>query len=145
LNINHRHADACLAVRNPRVNWEERDREFLQTLRQLATFLKVNQQGPRRSRAYYLKLLGNLSTLEKNLYLMPYSSSFLTSNTESVAQYQIRRLQTTFDDLRSLFDLPPRWRLLRNANLSEERLTKQARIYLENLVDREHEVQRFRK
>ncbi len=145
LNINHRHADACLAVRNPRVNWEERDREFLQTLRQLATFLKVNQQGPRRSRAYYLKLLGNLSTLEKNLYLMPYSSSFLTANTESVAQYQIRRLQTTFDDLRSLFDLPPRWRLLRNANLSEERLTKQARIYLENLVDREHEVQRFRK
>ncbi|MEW7979377.1 MAG: TnsD family Tn7-like transposition protein [Candidatus Sedimenticola endophacoides] len=145
LDINDRHAENKAKANAPRVDWEKRDREYLQALRQLATFLKANQQGPRRSRTYYLKLLGNLSTLEKNLHQMPRTSAFLVANSESVPQYQIRRLQNAYDDLRALFDSPPRWRLLRNAGLSEERMMEPARQYLENLVDTEHEVQRCRK
>lgn len=145
LDINHRHAQDKTNANVPRVDWDKRDQEYLQALRQLATFLKANQQGPRRSRTYYLKLRGNLSTLEKNLHQMPRTSAFLAANSESVSQYQIRRLQNAYNDLRSLFDSPPRWRLLRNARLSEERMTEPARQYLENLVGTEHEVQRCRK
>lgn len=145
LEANHGHSNVKDVVRMQRVDWDKRDREYLQALRQLATFLKANQQGPRRSRTYYLKLLGNLSTVEKNLYQMPLCMAFLTANTESVSQYQIRRLQNAYEDLRRLLDSPRRWRLLRNAKLSEERLTVAARIFLEDLVSREHEVQRGRK
>jgi len=142
LDINHRHAQKMANVNAARIDWDKRDRETLQALRQLATFLKVNQQGPRRSRTYYLKLLGTLSTLEKNLYQMPRTSSFLVANSESVSQYQIRRLQNAYDDLGVHFDSPPKWRLLRNARLCEERMTEPARQYLENLVETAHEVQR---
>lgn len=145
LDVNHRHAQDKTNPNVPRIDWDKRDREYLQALRQLATFLKANQQGPRRSRTYYLKLLGNLSTLEKNLHQLPRTSAFLAVNSESVSQYQIRRLQNAYDDLRVLFDSPPRWRLLRNAGLSEERMMEPAMQYLENLVDTEHEVQRCRK
>lgn len=145
LDINDSHAENRTKATAPRVDWDSRDRENLQALRQLATFLNANTQGPRRSRTYYLKLLGNLSTLEKNLHQMPRISAFLVANSESVPQYQIRRLQNSYDDLRLLFDLPPRWRILRNAGLSEERMMEPARQYLENLVDTEHEVQRCRK
>lgn len=144
LDINERHAENKTNANAPRIDWDRRDRENLQALRQLATFLNANKQGPRRSRTYYLKLLGNLSTLEKNLHQMQRTSTFLVANSESVPQYQIRRLQNAYDDLRVLFDSPPRWRLLRNAKLSEERITEPARLYLENLVDTGHEVQRCR-
>ncbi|MGE4126279.1 MAG: hypothetical protein AB7E59_13630, partial [Pusillimonas sp.] len=107
----------------------------------------ANEQGPRRSRTCYLRLLGNLSTLEKNLHQMPRTSAFLAVNSESISQYQIRRLQNAYAELRNLFESPPKWRLLRNAKLSEERMTGSARQYLEVLVSRstEYEVKRGRK
>ena len=145
LEINHRHADTRSGGRIPRVDWDRRDRETLLTLRQLAIFLSANAHGPRRSRAYYLKMLGNPSTVEKNLRRMPLSTAFLSADVESVAQHQIRRLQNAYDELQNQFDSPPRWRLLRSAKLSEERLTESARIYLEELVSIKHEVQRCRK
>ena len=145
LKVNQFHASSKSTDGTHRVDWEKRDREYLQALRQLVTFLKANQQGPRRSRTYFLKLLGNLPTLEKNLYQMPLCTEFLSVHTENVGQYQIRRLQNAYDELLCEFDFPPRWRLLRNARLSEERLTEQATMFLVNLMDTEHEVQRRRK
>lgn len=145
LKVNHHNADRKSASSTHRVDWVKRDLECLQALLQLATFLKTNQQRPRCSRTYYFKQLRNHSTLEKNLYQMPLSMAFLAAHTESIEQYQIRRLQNAYDYLRSLFDSPPQWRLLRSAKLSEERLTGPARLFLENLVDMEHEVQRRRK
>ena len=147
LDLNYRHAESKKNANVSRIDWDKRDREYLQALRQLATFLKANEQGPRRSRTCYLRLLGNLSTLEKNLHQMPRTSAFLAVNSESISQYQIRRLQNAYAELRNLFESPPKWRLLRNAKLSEERMTGSARQYLEVLVSRstEYEVKRGRK
>jgi len=72
-------------------------------------------------------LLGTPSTLEKSFYRMPLSNAFLFDNVESVEQYQIRRLQNTFEKLQNQLVLPQRWRLLRYAKLSEERLKVGAR------------------
>lgn len=145
MEVNRLHDNGKSAALSHRVDWDKRDREYLQALRQLVTFLAANQQGPRRSRTYQLKVLGNLPTLEKNLYRMPRFKAFLDIHTENVSQYQIRRLQNAYENLHLLFDLPPRWQLLRSAGLSEERLTDQARQFLEYLMDTENEVQRRRK
>jgi len=145
IEVNQLHETSKSTASAHRVDWDKRDWEYLQALRQLVTFLTANPEGPRRSRTYYLKLLGNLPTLEKNLYRMPLFTAFLDVHTENVSQYQIRRLQNAHEDLHLLFDFPPRWRLLRSAGLSEERLTDRVRQFLENLMDTEHEVQRRRK
>ena len=142
LAVNQRHADNKTNIHTRRVDWDKRDRECLRALRQWATVLRADQRGPRRSRTLYLKLLGHHSTIERNLHKMPRSATFLSVYPENVAKYQVRRLRNTYDDLRRCFDAPPRWRLLRNANLSEERLTEPARVFLENLLGREHEFQR---
>ena len=145
LDTNYQHAAPKEKSTNMRVDWDKRDREYLHALRQLIVFLQSNSQGPRRSKAYFFNLLENASTVQKNIHRMPLSNSFLAAHVESVAQYQIRRLQNAHKDLLTLFDMPPRWRLLRNATLSDERLTEQARIFLDTLMGTLHEVQRFRR
>ncbi|MDY0134169.1 MAG: TnsD family Tn7-like transposition protein [Atribacterota bacterium] len=145
LETNYCHAGTKTKVLTQRVDWDKRDREYLHALRQLAVFLKANLQGPRRSRNYYFNLLENAATVEKNINRMPLSKSFLIAHIESTAQYQIRRLQNAYNDLLTLFDVPPRWRLLRNAKLSDERLTEKARVFLETLVSTQHDIQKFRK
>lgn len=145
LDTNYQHAAPKAKPTSRRVDWDKRDREYLHALRQLTVFLQSNPQGPRRSKACFFKLLGNASTVEKNISRMPLSNSFLADHVESVAQYQIRRLQNAHNDLLTLFDTPPRWRLLRNATLSDERLTEQARVYLDILMSTQHEVKRSKR
>lgn len=134
LAINRRYTNDRIESRDNRVDWNERDGKCLQALQRLAIIVRENSQGPRRSRAYFFKMLGTPSTLEKSLYRMPLSNAFLLDNVESVEQYQIRRLQNTFEKLQNQLVLPKRWRLLRYANLSEERLKVGARYYLDTLV-----------
>ena len=141
LEVNRRHVDKRDSSRLQRVDWQRRDQEGLQKLRQLKVFLSSNESSPRRSRNCYLKLLGNPSTIGKNLYRMPRSRRFLEEHVESVADHQVRRLQNAYECLAIEFDFPPRWRLLREARLSDERLTAEAGRYLDQLVNTDDENQ----
>jgi hypothetical protein len=145
LDINHHHADDRSIGHMLKVDWVNRDREYLNALNELDNFLKANKKCARRSRAMYLKTLGNTSTIEKNLHKMPLTYQFFSEQVETVSKYQVRRLQNAYEELRDSFEFPPRWRLLRNSRLSEERLTDFSRNYLDDLVSYEHEVQRRRK
>jgi len=145
LEVNRLHSAPRLGNRMHRVDWHQRDLASLTILQQLSVFLNANNKGPRRSRACYLKMLHNPSTVEKNLHRMPLTSTFLSTHEESVAQYQIRRLQNAYAELRTLFDLPLRWRLLRKAKLSDERLTGSAKMYLDELLNIRYEIQRCSK
>lgn len=140
LEVNRSHAGDRSGHSRHRVDWNKRDREYLHALRQWAIFMDASSLGPRRSRSYYLKINGSPSTIEKNLHRMPLSTAFMSAHIESVAQYQIRRLQNAHDELRNRFDSPPRWRLLRKAKLSEERLTELAKTYLEQRVYKQYEI-----
>lgn len=128
-----------------RVDWSTRDLSYHNSLQQLSIFLDSNNEGPRRSKTYYLKMIGCISTIEKNLYRLPRTSVFLKNHTEGVEGYQIRRLQNTYNRLKELFESPPKWRLLREANLSEQRLTEPARIHLDQLLGITDEKQRCKR
>lgn len=128
-----------------RVDWPARDQAYHNSLQQLSIFLGSNNEGPRRSKSYYLKMIGCISTIEKNLYRLPRTSEFLTNHTECVDEYQIRRLQNSYNRLKVCFESPPRWRLLREASLSEQRLTKPARIHLDQLLGTTDEKQRCKR
>lgn len=133
--VNRDQLRARTVNRKPRVNWGQRDRHYLAKLREIFRFIRANTSGPRQSRTYLLKRLGKSSTLEKKLHLLPRTRRLLLRYSESVAQYQVRRLQNAWHETQQDFEQPPRWRLLRCAGLSEERLTNEARNYLNGLED----------
>jgi hypothetical protein len=119
--------------RKPRVDWGQRDLYYLAKLREILRFLRASTSGPRQSQTYLLKRLGKSSTLEKKLHLLPRTSRLLLRYSESVAQYQVRRLRNACYELQQNFERPPRWQLLRCAGLSEMRLTNEAWDYLNGL------------
>ncbi|PTN37332.1 transcriptional antiterminator [Desulfonatronum sp. SC1] len=135
LEVNACHADdrSGFALRR-KVDWNARDQEYLQVLRQVTASLDGSADGPRRSKAYFHKLAGLSTTFQKNLNRMPLSEAFLDDHVESVEGYQIRRLRNSFQELQQQFDTPPLWRLLRKAKLSKERLTEASKHYL-NILD----------
>ncbi|MGP9676905.1 MULTISPECIES: TnsD family Tn7-like transposition protein [unclassified Halomonas] len=131
--VNRDQRRARTVNRKPRVDWEQRDRHYLAKLREILRFIRANLSGPRQSRTHLLKRLGKSSALEKRLHLLPRTKRLLLRYSESVAQYQVRRLQNACYELQQNFEHPPRWRLLRRAGLSEMRLTNEARDYLNGL------------
>jgi hypothetical protein len=76
------------------------------------------------------------------LHLLPETARFLAQVSESIEQYQIRRLNNAYTGLKNIHDYPPRWRVLRSSGLSEDRLTSPAREYLKRLEVGQDEVQR---
>jgi hypothetical protein len=128
--------------RTPRVDWQQRDQVYLEKLQSVIRFLQSNHSGPRRSKTFLLKRLGSSSTLEKKLHLLPETARFLAQVSESIEQYQIRRLINAYTELKNIHDYPPRWRVLRSSGLSEDRLTSPAREYLKRLEAGQDEVQR---
>ncbi|MET4026759.1 hypothetical protein ABIE59_002287 [Marinobacter sp. MBR-99] len=124
----------------PRIDWRQRDRHYLTKLREILRFLRAAPRGPRHSQTYLLKQLGKLSTLEKTLDRLPRTRRLLARYTESVPEYQVRRLRNAWWELKQEFQYPPRWRLIRIAGLSETRLTDQARDYLHGLEENEEDT-----
>ncbi len=135
LDFNASHAyDRSNLTSKCKVNWSERDQVFLQALHQVDVLLKDNTDGPRRSKAYFQKMVGFSTTYEKNLNRMPLSKAFLDAQAESVEDYQIRRLRNALEELRQSYDSPSRWRLLRISKLSEERMKRATLKYINSLV-----------
>ncbi|MBF4365897.1 transposase, partial [Vibrio anguillarum] len=60
---------------------------------------------------------------ERKFRYLPLTKQFLVKYSESVAQYQIRRLGNQYISLYLQNIQIERWRLLRGSGLSEERLT----------------------
>ncbi len=118
---------------NQRVDWRHRD---LCICRQLIKIYKVYKSlldAPRLSRNWYLSKLDTSTTVEKNLSKMPLTTTFFKRHCEAIKDYQIRRLNQAFERLEP--ELARRWRLLRLAGLSEERLTTEARCWLDHKLE----------
>lgn len=134
---NQKHEAVAPAILPTRIDWLQRDTEYAERLRQLQCFFAANPLGPRRSRALYLKALPHSTAIERNLYRLPLVADFLSVHVETVDQHQIRRIENIYPQLSAKFLQPFRWRLLRAAGLSEERLTMTARLYLGRLLNDE--------
>jgi hypothetical protein len=72
--------------------------------------------------------------IEKNLSKMPLTSLFLQRYCEDIADYQIRRLALSARLLVQSGHSLSRWRLLRLAGLSDERLTSLADDLLRDVL-----------
>lgn len=138
-NTNREHKRPARPKRKYRVNWEAKDAEYLQQLQELVVIVTATNSGPRRSRNFWLHGLSAPATIEKHLAQLPLTSRLLQYYSETVADFQIRRLTLTYESLKEHIKYPPRWRLLRASSLSEQRLTPLARKFLKTLELQEDE------
>lgn len=140
INTNSQYVSKALT--NYRViDWQQRDQALLIKIKQINRDLVNDDTGPRRSKMFYLRKLGCVSTLSKKLHLMPMSEMLLTSCVESVEQYQIRRIKNSHQELfDQLLTRPAKWQVMRKANVSKERITTGANVYLNKLTGEHNEI-----
>lgn len=117
-----------------RVDWCERDKTAVKRFIRIMNKAEIELTGPKRSMVWYLNQSANKSTIEKNLELLPLCKRFLAVYPESVWEYQVRRITAVVADLVNAHEDIKRWVVLRQAGLSEERLTPQAKYLLEEVV-----------
>ena len=107
-------------------DWTKRDRLYVKQLINIKNTLIWDLNSPRRSSNWWLNQAETSSTVEKNLEKLPLVSSFLTRYSENVSDYQIRRLTRVYISKISQGMSLSDWIILREAGLSEQRLTAEA-------------------
>lgn len=110
-----------------RVNWQIRDRAFVKQLVRVRDETVTNLHLPRQSKQWFIHQLKSQSCVEKNKEKLPLTYLFLERYQETVPEYQIRRLTRAYIDADGSL---PRWKLLRQAGLSDERISNLADTFL---------------
>jgi hypothetical protein len=116
---------------NNRVDWNSRDRRFVKQMLRIENGLIDQLAGPRRSRNWYAKQINKISLLQKRLNNLPLCGLFFDKYSESIEEYQTRRLAYVMDHLIDKNDyLRPICEIERDAGLSRKRSRKPAREIL---------------
>ena len=84
---------------------------------------------------WLLKKIPTGTSLAKNLHKLPLVSLCLKRYSERIEDYQIRRISKVFIELKEENIELKRWRLLRRATLSKERITEEAQQFLEMVCE----------
>ncbi|WP_341662303.1 TnsD family Tn7-like transposition protein [Vibrio sp.] len=128
MRVNKRYQRPMTYINN-RVNWNKRDRLFVRKLSKLLDSFEEDHYSPRRSSTFLLSRLGLRTWSHRISGKLPLTRQFLDRYSESVEQYQIRRLTNQYISFYLQNTEIQRWRLLRSAGLSEERLTLLAQCF----------------
>lgn len=116
-----------------RVDWRERDQAILDKLKYIRQRALKDFECPRRSRNWYLDQFGAKSTIATSLGTLPQSVRFFEHHCESVSEYQIRRIAAAVRQLNAVNDSLQRWKILRLAGLSDDRIRAEAEMYLKQV------------
>ena len=112
------------------MDWHSRDLFFVKQLIKLNNDLLWDLNSPRRSAKWWMKQTSHVSTIEKNLDMLSLTKLFLEKYSEDIGTYQIRRLTKIFIEMKIKAEVLPRWRILRKAGLSDERMVSEAARFL---------------
>ncbi|MDC4536895.1 TnsD family Tn7-like transposition protein [Acinetobacter baumannii] len=116
-----------------KVHWPLRDWQMVKRLFKIFYQSLDDLSLPRQSRNWYLRQLPQHSTIEKNLYQLPLTNKFLSTFSEDISSYQIRRITRTIIQFQKVNQPQVSWQLLRHSGLSEERLTDEALKFLNQM------------
>ena len=109
----------------------------MEAIRKLRKFIRQSEyqlESPRLSANWLLNKLPKSDSIEKNLDKLPLVKMFLLRYTETITEYQLRRLSHVCSELISLGEPLRKWVILRKAGLSKERLTQDAKSVLNELA-----------
>ena len=116
---------------NSRVDWRKRDLQIVKQLIYIKNEVEEELDGSRHSKSWFSSSIGQKSLIEKKLFKMPLCSLFFARYSETIEEYQIRRLTRIMVQLIEHKDiLRPVCEIERLAGLSRKRSRKPAREVL---------------
>lgn len=129
IDFNSAHKDQT-PRKNTRVDWKSRDLRTVKRLVKVKREWRPQAMTTRKSANWYLNQLpSQKDTIYKNLDKLPLTNKFLIKYAETISQYQIRRLSKVCIE-KICDDLPIKtWEILREAGLTESRMTQDTRLY----------------
>lgn len=117
--------------KNKRVNWHDRDLHLVKELIAIKNTTEEHLDDPRRSKSWFSMKVGRKSLFEKKANKLPLCSLFFDRYSESIEEYQTRRLSRVMVQLIECNDvLRPMCEIERLAGLSRTRSRKPAREIL---------------
>ncbi|MDH1699087.1 TnsD family transposase [Acinetobacter johnsonii] len=123
------------SVPKPRVDWRARDRKFVKQLIKIRNELLEDLDSPQWTKKFFIRQLGSVNMIEKNWNFFLLTAAFLDRYSESIDCYQIRRMTRTFIRQNIEDKCYPPSVFLRQAGLSEQRLTAEARRFFNNIQE----------
>lgn len=114
---------------NNRVNWNKRDEEILEAVKDVIDTIMQSTEKPERITIGLVgKKIGKLSLLEKHLNKLPLTNAYLNSEVETVKDFQKRRIKWAIE--RS--DEPDLswWKVAKRAGIREEDWKEFEKYYL---------------
>lgn len=102
---------------NNRVNWQERDEQILAQVQETVQELMAAEKPIRITASRVAKAIGQLALIEQHLDQMPQAKAYLESVTESIEDYQIRRVQWAAETLDRQGESVEQWKVIRLAGL----------------------------
>lgn len=121
-------------VVNNRVDWLQRDRQIARELRRACEGLSKDLNAPHLSRTFLIHQLEQRATVEKNLHRLPRCKQLLSLYTECTSDYQARRISRAYLAMLESRQEIKRWSLLRQAGLSDERMTDTVAEFLKEIL-----------
>ena len=115
-----------------KVNWDERDEQVLEKVKSAVKFLLNTEKPTRISVSRIGKNIGSLALIEKHLDLMPLTKAYFESVTETVEEFQIRRIKWAIKRLDDCGEDILTWKVLRIAGLGKKH-TEKVNAILESL------------
>ncbi|MBL4830766.1 MAG: transcriptional antiterminator, partial [Aliivibrio sp.] len=116
---------------NKRVDWRVRDLLLVKKLIEIKNKADDRMEDPRHSKSWFASSIKQKSLIEKKLYKLPLCSSFFDRYSESIEEYQVRRLSRVMVQLIEHKDiLRPTCEIERLAGLNRTRSRKPAREIL---------------
>ena len=108
-----------IAYVNKRIDWSERDDQILNQVRNAVEQLFESDVPVRITISGIGKIINLRALLEKHLERLPRTASFLAANTESVEEFQIRRIAWAVQNLSGSGKPVKVWRIMRLAGIKK--------------------------
>lgn len=116
-----------------RIDWRERDRKLVRLLIKIGKDSEEDLNLPRKSRNWFLQQLPHRASVEHHLARFPLCRTFLSRYTESVGEYQIRRLtKAMLEDLQAGIS-SRRWELERRCGLDKSKVVPLAARFIHSI------------
>lgn len=100
-----------------RANWSERDAEILKVMQEEYKKLIANEKPIRITKSVLGKRTGMSASLDININKLPFTKAYLESVTESVEEFQIRRIRLVCCELYKSKGSLKKWEIIRKAGL----------------------------
>ncbi len=119
---------------NSRVNWQQRDSAIARQVIRAAKRYQKSDASPRISKKLLAQSAGYLSSIEKHLKLLPITRKVLNKYSESITEYQCRRIDRTVAMLQQNNERIVSWKIYRKANIRAD-VSQEVKAYIKKKTD----------